>query len=101
MTRDPLTQERLLETHSRLRTSCIFADKMSATHKVHRTAQHIQPPNQPQALAATYSVVSSRLGDLVAGVEGLEGVQGVVGGLEKVRRVEGRLASDQVGDCLA
>ena len=89
-------------THTRLRTSCIFADKMSATHKVLHTTQHLHPcPCAHQALAATCSVVSSRLGDLVAGVEGLEGVQGVVGGLEKLRRVEGRLASDQVAALLA
>lgn len=71
---------RLMDYHSRLRLTCIQADKMSSSHK---------------ALAANFSRVASGLAEVVMDAPGLASLAEVCEGLEKVKRIEGRLATDQ------
>jgi len=71
---------RLVELHSKLRTSCIMADKMSSTHK---------------ALANTSSHVAARLAGLLLESPDLNALDRVPQIIEKTRRIESRLANDQ------
>lgn len=71
---------RLMTTHSRLRTACIAADKLCSAHK---------------GLANSCSHVAGRLAELVMAGPGLAALAPVCEGLEKVKRLEGRLANDQ------
>jgi len=71
---------RLVELHSKLRTSCIMADKMSSTHK---------------ALANTSSHVAARLAGLLLESPDLSALDMVPQIIEKIRRIESRVANDQ------
>ena len=55
-----------MELHSKLRTSCIMADKMSSTHKVFgRFEKNAGSNSDMQALANTSSHVAARLAGLL------------------------------------
>merc|ERR1719348_898416 len=71
---------RLEDLHSRLRLSCIMADKMSSTHK---------------ALANLSSHVAGRLAGFLLENPDLEAIHTVPQVIEKTRRIESRLANDQ------
>jgi len=71
---------RLVDLHSKLRTSCIMADKMSSTHK---------------ALANISSHVAARLAGVLLESPDLNELDMVPQTIEKIRRIELRVANDQ------
>lgn len=70
----------LLKYHTRLKVACIQADKMCSLHK---------------ALSRNYSTITSCLSDMAMDSPNMSELSEVCDSLEKVKRIEGRLANDQ------